>query len=73
MQKVLSSTNTHKGNVIIFRDGKASGKSNDVPCKPSFNGAHVAKLFSASTLLGKSEKLYIDVIAVERNFIDSSV
>ena len=36
MQKFLSSTGAQGGNVIIFKDGKASGKSNDVPCKPSF-------------------------------------
>lgn len=73
MQKVLSSTGAHGGNVIIFTDGKASRKSNNVPCKPSFNGAHAAKLFNASTLPGGSEKLYTDVVATERNFIDSGV
>ena len=69
----MSSTGAHRGNVIIFKDGKASGKSNDVPCKPSFGGAHAAKLFTASTLPGGSEKLYTNVVAVKRNFIDSCV
>jgi hypothetical protein len=73
MQKVLSSTGAHGGNVLIFKDDKLSSKSNNVPSKPSFNGAHAAKLFQPSTLLGGSNKLYIDVVSAERNFIDCGV
>ena len=70
MQRVISSTSAHGGNVVIFKDNKLSGKKNNVPNKPSFNGVHAEKLFRKSTLPSGSEKLFTDVIIVERNFID---
>lgn len=70
MQRVISSTGAHGGNVVIFKDDKLSGKKNSVPSKPSFNGVHAEKLFKMSTLPSGSEKLFTDVITAERNFID---
>lgn len=71
MQKIISSTGAHGGNVIIFQDEQLSGKQNNVPSKPSFNGAHAARLFMPSRLLGGSPKLYTDIVAAEKKFIDS--
>jgi hypothetical protein len=73
MQRVLSSTGAHGGNVIIFKDEQLSGKQNNIPSKPSFNGAHAGKLFEPSRLSGGASKLYTDVVAAERNFISSGV
>lgn len=70
MQRVISSTGAHGGNVVIFKDDKLSGKKNSVPSKPSFNGVHAEKLFKKSTLPFGLEKLFTDVITTERNFID---
>jgi len=43
MQRVVSLIGAHRGNVIIFKDENLPGKSNLVPTKPSFFGAHVFK------------------------------
>jgi len=71
MQKVISATGAHGGNVKIFKDEKLSGKKNNIPCKPSFNGAHAARLFKASPLEDGSEVLYKDVVNAEKNFLDN--
>jgi hypothetical protein len=47
MQRVVSFTCAHGGNVIIFKDDDLSSKSNSVPNKPSFSGAHSLKLFQS--------------------------
>lgn len=71
MQKVVSLTGAHGGNIVIFKDVDLSGKSNSVPNKPSFSGAHALKLFksnSSDTSLVPC-KLYMDVVNAERNFL----
>jgi len=70
MQQVISATGAHGSNVKIFKDEKMAGKNSDVPCKPSFNGAHAAKIFKQSCLPEGSEKLYINIVNAEKNFID---
>lgn len=70
MQKAVSLTGAHGGNVIIFKDIDLSGKSNSVPNKPSFSGTHAMKLFKLKpeTLTGPTpQKLYIDVVNAEQN------
>jgi hypothetical protein len=69
MQKVVSSTGAHGGNVIIFKDDQLSGKKNNVPNKPSFNGKHASNFFKKSSLPGGSDPLYKDVVAAEKNYI----
>jgi hypothetical protein len=72
MQMVLSSTGAHGGNVIIFKNAHLSGTKNNIPSKPSFNGVHAAKLFVESTVPGGPKKhIYTDVVAAEKNFINS--
>jgi hypothetical protein len=69
MQKVVSLTGAHGGNVVIFKHAELSGKSNNVPNKPSFGGAHALKLFKENPLeLQCPRKLYVDVINSEKNF-----
>ena len=70
MQRVLSSTGAHGGNVQIFKDDQLSGAANSVPNKPSFNGVHAAKLFKPSILPRGFEKLYTNLVASEKNFIN---
>jgi len=70
MQRVLSATGAHGGDVKILKDEQLSGKINSVPNKPSFGGAHVAKLFKPSTLEGGSDRVWKDVVSAERNFIE---
>ena len=72
MQRVLSSSGAHGGNVQIFKDDQLSGAANSIPNKPFFNGMHAAKLFKPSTLPRGSEKLYTDLVAAEKNFISVS-
>jgi len=69
MQRVLSSTGAHGGNVRIFKNNNLSGQHSNVPSKPSFNECHAAKLFKPSTLLGGSTKLYVDVVPAEKSFM----
>lgn len=45
MQRLVSLTGAHSGNVVIFKDEELSGKGNNVPNKPNFSGAHAMKLF----------------------------
>jgi hypothetical protein len=45
MQKVLSAMGAHGGNVVIFKDAKLSGKSNNIPNKPSLSGANMNNFF----------------------------
>ena len=71
MQKVLSATGAHGGNVKIFKDEKLSQNKNNIPCKPSFNGAHAARLFKASPLEDGSQVLYKDVVNAKKNFLDN--
>jgi len=70
MQKVISSTGAHGGNVVIFKDPELSGKSNSVPNKPSLSGANCNKLFKPSTLEGGSDKLWKDVVHSTKNLLD---
>ena len=71
MQTVLSLTRAHGRNVIIFKDQDLSGKSNDVPCKPSFSGVHALKLFrdNPTDTNPIRHKLYVSVVNVEHNFL----
>jgi len=71
MQKVLSATRAHGGNVKIFKDEKLSGNKNNIPSKPSFNGAYAAHLFKASPLEDGSQILYKDVVNAEKKFLDN--
>ena len=71
MQRVVSLTGAHGRNIIIFKDHDLSGKSNDVPCKPSFSGAHALKLFKDNPLDSNPirHKLYVCVVNTEHNFL----
>ena len=71
MQKVVSLTGAHGGNVVIFKDENFSGKSNSVPNKPSFSGAHAHNFFKSipSNMSLVPRKLYVDVVNSERNFL----
>ena len=51
----------HGSNVKILKDRELSGKNNNVPNKPSLNGAQSARLFKPSNLVG-SIKLWRDLI-----------
>lgn len=69
MEKIISQTSAHWGNVIIFKDKELSRKSNNVPNKPSFSCAHALKLFKEdpdSTTV-PSKKRYLDVVIAKRN------
>ena len=57
MQRVLSATGAHGGNVKIFKDIELSSASNSVPNKPSLSGANCKKIFRATTLEGGSDKV----------------
>lgn len=70
MQKVLSAIGAHGGNVVIFKDTDLSGKSNNVPNKPSLSGANCKKIFGPSTLEGGSDKVYKDIINATRNVVN---
>ena len=69
MQRVVSLTGAHGGNVMIFKDEELSGKGNNVPNKPSFSGAHAMKLFADNPTETLPKKLYIDVVNAEKNFM----
>lgn len=82
MQRVVSFTGAHGGNVIIFKDEDLSGKSNSVPNKPSFSGAHSLKLFQSidkirgantGNLLNNANprKLYVDIVNAEKNLLQN--
>lgn len=71
LQKILSATGAHGGNVLIFKDQDLSGKSNSIPNKPSLSGANCAKIFNPSTLPGGSDKVWKDIVNASRNFTDS--
>lgn len=71
LQKILSATGAHGGNVLIFKDQDLSGKSNSIPNKPSLSGANCAKIFNPSTLHGGSDKVWKDIVNASRNFTDS--
>lgn len=70
MQKVLSATGAHGGNVLIFKDVELSGKTNNIPNKPSLSGANCNKIFCRSTLEGGSDKVYIDIVNATRNVLN---
>jgi hypothetical protein len=70
MQRVLSATRAHGGNVLIFKDADLSGKSNDVPNKPSLSGAHCSKIFLKNTLPRGSEKIWMDIVHATKNFMN---
>ena len=72
MQAVVSLTATHGGNVIIFKDNELFGKSNSIPNKPSFSGAHALKLFmkDPSDQVENPRKLYTTVVNAEKNFLE---
>jgi len=57
IQKVLSATRAHGGNVVIFKDANLNRKANSVPNKPSLSGAHCNKIFKPSKLEGGSDKV----------------
>jgi len=69
MERIISESGAHGGNVIIFKDEQLSGKSNNVPNKPSFSGAHALKLFKEDpeSTIAPPKKRYIDVVNAERN------
>lgn len=68
MQRVVSLTGAHGGNVVIFKDEDLSGRSNSVPNKPSFSGANAMKLFKNNPLEPQNpRKLYVDIINAEKN------
>ena len=69
MQRVVSLTGAHGGNVVIFKDGELSRKGNNVPNKPSFSGAHAMKLFADNPTETTPKKLYIDVVNAEKNYL----
>jgi len=72
MQRVLSSTGAHGGNVKILKDEELSGKSNSIPNKPSLSGTNSKKLFKPSILPeGSQEALYIDIVNVEKNRLNN--
>lgn len=72
MQKIVSLTGAHGGNVVIFKSEELSGKCNNVPNKPSFSGAHALKLFANNpTNVGHPRKLYVDVVNAEKNYINN--
>lgn len=50
----------HSGNVKIFKDFLLYGKYKNIPNKLAFNGARAG-----------SSKFYLDIVVVEKNFIDS--
>lgn len=71
MQKAVSLTGAHGGNVIMFKDEDLSGKCNNIPNKCSFSGPHAMKLFKLNpeTITGSTpRKLYVDVVNAEQNF-----
>jgi hypothetical protein len=72
MERAVSLTGAHGGNVTIFKDEDLSGKSNNVPNKPSFNGAHALKLFKLNpNILGNPpRKLYVDIVNAEKNTLN---
>lgn len=70
LQRILSATGAHGGNVIIFKDHDLSGKANSVPNKPSLSGANCAKIFKPNTLEGGSDKVWKDLINACRNFTE---
>jgi hypothetical protein len=70
MEKIVSLTGAHGGNVVIFKDTDLSGKSNNVPNKPSFSGAHAMKFFSPKPddTSENPRPLYVDLVNAEKNF-----
>ena len=66
MQRAVSLTRTHGGNVTIFKDSILSRMSYDIPSKSSFSGVHALKLFKES-LDQPTRKLYVDVVNTKNN------
>ena len=56
--------------MIIMKDAELSGKSNNVPNKPSLSGANCRKIFSKSILEGGSDKVYKDIVNATRNVLN---
>ena len=67
MQKVVSLTGAHGGNVTIFKDVDLFEKFNNVPNKSLFNDAHSLKLFKNNPQ-EPNRKLYVDIVNAEYNF-----
>jgi len=70
IQKVLSATGAHEGNVVIMKDAELSGKSNSIPNKLNLSGANCKKIFSKSSLAGGSDKVYKDIVNATRNMLN---
>jgi len=56
--------------VTIFKDEDLSGKSNNIPNKPSFCGAHALKLFNPNIHKNPPIKLYVDIVNAEKNTLN---
>lgn len=71
MERTISMTGAHGGNVKIFKDDALSGKVNSVPNKPSFSGANAQKIFQKNPfdLSEHPRKLYVDLVNSEKNFM----
>lgn len=70
LEQVLSKAGLHKGNVKIKKSEKLSGKSGNVPNKPSVGGAKARRFLSNHT--GKSStvtyNVWKDVVAASKDF-----
>lgn len=72
LEEVLSKAGLHKGHVTIQKDEKLSGKTWNIPCKPSLGGAKARRFLS-----NHSEKptriqysVWKDVISATQDFED---
>lgn len=70
LEDVLSKAGLHKGHVKIQKDLKLSGKTGNVPCKPSIGGAKARRFLSNHS--GKPSKIHYsvwkDIIAATQDF-----
>jgi hypothetical protein len=66
MEKSLSATGMHGGNVVISKDIDRSGPNSNIPKKPSLSGVNVGRLFQPSTWSGQ-DRVWKDVLRSEDN------
>lgn len=70
LEDVLSKASLHKGHVKIQKDLKLSGKTGNVPCKPSIGGAKARRFLSNHS--GKPSKIHYsvwkDIIVATQDF-----
>jgi len=72
IERIVSLTSAHGGNMTIFKNEDCSSLKNNVPNKPLFNGVYVFKFFKLNSSIqgNPPRKLYVDIINAKKNTLN---